>query len=644
MKDRIVAAYIKDFRDQFGLTELHDSEIYERLVNYCIISKHHPDAFDPEDVTVGGNGDLGLDGVGILVNDHLVFEPGSVDYLKKQLRRLDAEFVFIQSKMSGHFDGAEIGNFISGVRQFFEKDLPQTANESVQEMHKLKEHIFDASIDMDRSPACRLYYVTTGAWQEDSHLKSRIEQGLADLRKTDLFSSVDFFAIDSEGLRRAYRELHNKFVREFVFEKHTILPTIQGVQEAYIGAVPCLEYLKLLNDDEGVLNRRLFYDNVRDFQGHNPVNTEIKETITDATTNDRFALLNNGVTVVARSVNKVGATFRLSDYQIVNGCQTSHILYLNREFLNEKVFLPLKLIVTDDSDVTNKIIQGTNRQTEVKLEALESLAPFQKRLEELYLALGGDRSKALYYERRSKQYDHLELGRDRIVTLPTQINCFVAMFLNEPHSTHRYYGELLSSYRTRLFSETHLPISYFTAATALTAIERLFAKNRLNRQWRALRYQMLMVFRIQNGGAELPPLNSKSIEEYCDTLLKTLNDDTALESAFQKAGETVQRVIKELAPWREPPQRTRAFTTALIETSARRENRNPATELVPGEVVWFSDVKGYGFIAGEDGTEAFIHQSVLVAHGGQTLLTGQKIKFAAVRTSKGLKVVHVAYD
>jgi len=96
--------------------------------------------------------------------------------------------------------------------------------------------------------------------------------------------------------------------------------------------------------------------------------------------------------------------------------------------------------------------QGTNDRPRLSLR-LSSLSRLsKKKIEEFYLAVGKDRPIPLYYERRSKQYDHLEVSRERIVTLPTQINCFVAMFLNEPHSTHRYYGELLSSYRSRLFS------------------------------------------------------------------------------------------------------------------------------------------------------------------------------------------------
>jgi cold shock CspA family protein len=641
MRDRIVAAYLKNFTSQFGLADLSEAEAFEHFVNYCIISKHHPDPFEPDDVSVGGTGDLGLDGIGILVNDHLVYARSDVDYFKKALRRLDVQFVFIQSKSSAHFDAADIGTFLSGVRQFFVGQHAADANGKVLELLDIKEHIFDASIDMDRTPSCRLYFVTTGTWNNDPPLRARIDQGISDLKQTGLFSTVDFVPVDSEGLKRTYRELNHKVVREIVFEKHTILPQIGGIEEAYIGIVPCLEYLKLLHDDDGALNRRLFYDNVRDFQGHNPVNTEIQETL-ESTQSDRFALLNNGVTIVARDVNKVGARFRLKDYQIVNGCQTSHILYLNRDRLTDNIYLPLKLIVTIGSEITNQIIQGTNRQTEVKLEAFESLAPFQKKLEEFYVALGQARKEPLYYERRSKQYDHLGTARDRIVTLAAQIKCFVAMFLNEPHSTHRYYGELLSSYRGRLFGDSHSLFPYFVSAVALTAIDRLLAANRLPRHLRHLKFQLLMVFRIQSGSNNLPALNAKAIDKYCDALLEILDDPVSCEEAFRKAARLVNSIQTRSGPSREPPERTRAFTLALIEAAANGKMESPAaTTLVSGTVKWFSEVRGYGFIAGDDGRDVFVHFSNIVGIGYRKLIQGQRVEFAAIEAERGPEATEV---
>ena len=310
MRDRILSSYLKDFVDQFNLKHLDEPTAFEHLSSHCVISMHTPEYFESSDVIVGGGGDLGIDGIGILVNDHLVRSEQDVDHFRETLRRLDVQFIFVQSKTSPRFESPGIGTFISGVRQFFDSSVPE-ANADVLALYEVKEYIFDRWIDMETAPICRLYYVTTGTWVNDATLCARIEQGTKDLRASGLFSNVEFVPLDSAGLKRGYRELNQKITGEIKFDKHTILPTISGVQEAYIGILPCSEYLKLICDDRGDLNRRLFYDNVRDFQGSNAVNRAIEATVQDDGQSDRFALLNNGVTIVARDANKVGANFQI---------------------------------------------------------------------------------------------------------------------------------------------------------------------------------------------------------------------------------------------------------------------------------------------------------------------------------------------
>jgi cold shock CspA family protein len=628
MKDRILESYLRSFTSEYGFETLEESLAFEYFVNFCAVSRHHPDPFDPEDISVGGNGDLGLDGLAIIVNDKLVSSVEHVDYLKKQYRRLEVEFVLTQAKTSPRFSSADIGTFISGARHFFESSIPDDANDRLREMHRIKEHIFDSSIDMDRTPTCRLYYATTGSWTKDQALRTRVEQGVTDLRQTGLFSVAEFRPLDSEGLKNLYRELNQKITREIQFDKHAILPGIEGVQEAYIGIVPCLDYLGLITDDDEELNRRLFYDNVRDFQGHNPVNQEIERTIRDEGKSDRFALLNNGVTIVAGDINKVGAKFRLKDFQVVNGCQTSHIIYQNRKRLTPKVYVPIKLIVTTDAEVTNQIIQGTNRQTEVKLEAFESLSPFQKKLEEFYLAMGRDRAEPLYYERRSKQYEHLDVSRNRIITLGTQINCFIAMFLNEPQSTHRYYGELLTSYgHGRLFSSSHSPYPYYLSGAALATLERQFASGRLPRVWRPLKYQLLMVYRLQTEPRPVPLLNKRAIDDYCDEMLQSLDDDQLSEAAFTRAGQLVESVRDRIRPWREPPERTRAFTAELVAQASRGHGEVATTSRSTGTVSWFSETRGYGFIDDDGGSRFFVHYNDIAGSGYRSLAEGQRVTF-----------------
>ena len=50
---------------------------------------------------------------------------------------------------------------------------------------------------------------------------------------------------------------------------------------------------------------------------------------------------------------------------------------------------------------------------------------------------------------------------------------------------------------------------------------------------------------------------------------------------------------------------------------------------------WFNAEKGYGFIAGEDGKDVFVHHSQINASGFKTLEEGQKVTFDVVQGQKG---------
>lgn len=46
-----------------------------------------------------------------------------------------------------------------------------------------------------------------------------------------------------------------------------------------------------------------------------------------------------------------------------------------------------------------------------------------------------------------------------------------------------------------------------------------------------------------------------------------------------------------------------------------------------GVVKWFDPVKGYGFIAGDTGTDIFVHQSDILMKGFRTLEVGQRVSY-----------------
>ncbi len=45
------------------------------------------------------------------------------------------------------------------------------------------------------------------------------------------------------------------------------------------------------------------------------------------------------------------ADLHMEYFQIVNGCQTSNVLYENREILNDSIMVSLKVVETKNEDV-----------------------------------------------------------------------------------------------------------------------------------------------------------------------------------------------------------------------------------------------------------------------------------------------------
>ena len=190
------------------------------------------------------------------------------------------------------------------------------------------------------------------------------------------------------------------------------------------------------------------------------------------------------------------------------------------------IYIPVKLVATDDSQVVNEVIKATNRQTAVLPEALESLGTFHRQLEDLYNILEESTapSERIYYERRSKQYAIDNIHPTNIVSLTAQIKSFIGMFLEEPHNHPRYYGELLKSYGERIFSPDHKLEPYYTSGIALLLVEKWLTSRQDWRDLRPYKYQLLMLLRKSIGGDPLPRLNSNAMSGYSLKVAGVLRD------------------------------------------------------------------------------------------------------------------------
>jgi len=563
MKDEILKSFVSTFVNQHGLEQISDDQAFERFVNFNIVSKLYPREIDLEYLSTGGGNDLALDGVAIIVNGNIIKSEEEIDFLRERNGTLDVTFALIQSKSSTKFKGEQIGNFIFGVKSFFDDNSSIPENENIQHLRSIKEKVYQYSIDFERLPELQLFFATAGTWKEPEQIVGKVKRELRELNDKSLFrNEAEVVFYDAERLKSSFREISRKTVKEILFQNHVTLPAMPeelNVTQSFIGSIPVKLYLDLITNDDGEMAKGLFYDNVRDFQGRNKVNKEIEETLRSSTNQALLALLNNGITIIAKKVERISTKLKLTDFQVVNGCQSTHVLFENKTLLSEDTHIVLKVIDTVDQEVTNKIIRATNRQTEVKDEAFESLKPFHKDLEEFYKAMSAEVSPPIYYERRSKEY----LGNPRVqpsqvITLASQIKAYVSTVLEQPQSTHRYFGELLESNRERLFDPRGDFHEYYLSAMIINRLESLFRSQEILGKYRPFRYHVAYV-------SYNMIVNNQSQNNSLKSIILTAANKTKLKPILIESCKIIAQVLKEHPTSNRNAVRSRDFTKRIRE-------------------------------------------------------------------------------
>lgn len=309
---------------------------------------------------------------------------------------------------------------------------------------------------------------------------------------------------------------------EFTFTNRVLLPEITGVQEAYIGFIPLSEFIEIVTDDEDDLLSSIFYENVRDWQDYTaPVNEEIRQTILSKNT-DRFVIMNNGITMIARTLKPLRRDrVQIEDFQIVNGCQTTHVLFDCYAQADKSLLIPLRIVATEDGDVIKSIIRGTNRQTKVEDDQFFALTDFAEQLEDYFQTF--PEAHRLYYERRSGQYARLQnVHTTRIVPHRSLVRAVGAMFLDVPHQTTRSYQSLREMIGKDMFAKGHRLEPYYQSAYAAYKLDVNFRTQRLDPKLKAARFHILLAMRLLANPSALPRMNAHEMQRYCEPIQKVL--------------------------------------------------------------------------------------------------------------------------
>ena len=646
MKNWFLNSALLQFKQEFSYATLSESEAFERFANYCIISDTIKDELDGESIeslSVGGSDDLGIDGVALLVNNQLIT---SVDDLESIPSYFDARFVFVQSKISDKFDLGASLKFMNGVRRWLESSAPDWDSDKLAEAWLLKKGFEEHASRLvgDKYPECHIHYVTTGNWRDPKPIVEAAERFIEDIQRSGIFKVVEFHPWDAQGLREIHQEVTNRIDATLHMEHSTDVPVkdnTESVYQAWVGVIRCKELLRFVSDEDGEMRSNLFDSNVRDYQGdENKVNSDIISTLRDSDDKrSQFVLLNNGVTIVARGVRPAGSfTYHVTGYQIVNGCQTTHVLWNNQEVLTDDMYVPVKLIATDDIDLMNSIVMKTNSQTQIVDENFAALSPYHRELETFYNVTGPQYLPRIYYERRSRQYANRGISRNHCVSMAGQIKSYVGMFGEKPHAANHYFGQILKQDHLKvpgLFSGNDRLIEHFVSGYAMVTLNGLFSRGIAPSRFRKFYpYHILMLFRILNE-----PSEGKGGEK-CSKLLEVLSDPNLARKAFADTYDILDDALRLYPNGRDRggnPAGHLIDFTAHIRRLARERRSAISMDDSDSEEVLFGVHRRRGNVISTTDVDAYIQtdDGERFVANGYTLTRGQSVEFTVAPASRG---------
>lgn len=530
--DRVTRSLMDKFAENNELSHDNDSALFEEFATYCVVSKLMDNDFTYEDIDemqIGNGNDGGIDSLGILINGEFIGNLTSLsDILDHLTQKIDVLVIFVQAKTSQTFDSVQIRNFGDGIVDVLKEAPHRRQNESLREKWKMLNLLINNFSEF-RTFRGRAYYVTNGQWTRDQDLMAAIDLAKTSVDAEGVFKEFEYLPVDATLLKNYYSNSRTKVSTQIDFPLKVTMPLVPEVDEGWSGFLLASEFLKLITDENGDLRRSLFYDNVRDFQGNTPANKGIQETL-ESDHPENMSILNNGVTIIANKCDTLRDLVALENYQIVNGCQTSYVLYNEREHIHEnyRVYLPVKLIITSSAEVSAAVTIGNNSQTEVKSEALLALTEVPKELERFFDTYTG--KKHLYYERRSNQYnDNPNVEKTRIVDIRLSLRTYSSMFYGIPHVASRWIGKLYKDYSASVFDGTHASETFYTSAYALYKFNFYIRRKTFERKYSKFKYFILYMIRLYLTGDSDKNTPRKKIIEQCHQIDEVLwNDDQCL--------------------------------------------------------------------------------------------------------------------
>ena len=419
-----------------------------------------------EDIFLGiveGGDDYGIDAIYSLIDGHIINSPEDIiQFLNNQSQIL---IKIIQTKKETGFGEEALLKLKDGLENIFDINKALCGNTKFNERSNIVRELWKKWHESgNKNPFdVVIEYVSLGKKEDINHKvvdkKNKVLEFLAYIGlKTSILNFIDQKDIfDISSIQKYHKILNTLNSIEYDFEHNT---SVRG----YIAIVDGREFYKFITDDNDKIEDKIFESNVRDYQeDKKDVIINIKNTL-NSTRKSNFWCMNNGITILSSKIEPKRHTFRLEDYQVINGCQTSYsiweVLKDNKELKDFEIVV--KLVETDDEDTALEIIQATNSQIPIDPTSIKSQERVHKTIEE-FLKSGKD---IVYYERRKNFYKRRNYPINKIIDPKRLFQVMRGTYFKKPSSSRRNPTEFFNKEHEAVFNLNY-DLLYFKFACNL---------------------------------------------------------------------------------------------------------------------------------------------------------------------------------
>lgn len=258
---------------------------------------------------------------------------------------------------------------------------------------------------------------------------------------------------------------------------------------------------------DGISDQSLFAYNVRGPLGKTQVNRDIVKSIKDQAKHKLFPLFHNGITIIAGGIERTQDTMTISEYYVVNGCQSLSALYDNRNSISDDLRVLAKIIQLDPSShEAEEITRFSNNQNGVKARDFKSNNPIQIRLQNEFVANYGEQ-----FSFEIKTGERLPPGE--VITNESAGLMLMAFDIKEPWVTHRRY-EVWEEKHSALFARPEVTsdrIVFLKIVTDIVDAQLVHIENELCRKYVLTRYMMLYIVRLVVDKEAVDLLNTPAL-------------------------------------------------------------------------------------------------------------------------------------